>query len=140
MRSLAGATRADCGRGRSGRRCGIADVENGESVLWRLVLLEDAHSRDVLRVVQYGPGPPVLEKRHQYLAGGETGQWRNGKVRGFTGLDFATAVGHLEEFQDVLLKPWRSRRAGAEADESAPSDAQREPPDGRLLEGAGRED
>lgn len=89
-------------------------------------------------MVQYGPGPPVLEKRHQYLSG-NAGDWRNGKVRGFTGLDFATAVQHLEEFQDVLLKPWRARRAGAEADESAPPDAQREPPDGRLLDGAGRD-
>ena len=103
------------------------------------MLLEDAHSRDVLRVVQYGPGPPVLEKRHQYLSG-DTGEWRNGKCRGFTGLDFATAVGHLEEFQDVLLKPWRSKHPGAEADESAPPGVRGESPDGRLLDGAGRDD
>ena len=83
-------------------------------MLWQLALLEDASSRDVLRVVQYDRLPPVLEKRHQYRHGSEA--WRNGKVRGLTGLDFATAVQHMEEFETPLLTPWKSVRAGTEGE------------------------
>jgi hypothetical protein len=94
-----------------------------ELVLWELVLLEDAASRDVLRVVQYDNLPPVLEKRHQYRHGGGVA-WRNGKVRGLTGLDFAMAVQHMEEFEAALLSPWKSGRAGKSgADESAPAES-----------------
>ncbi len=84
-------------------------------VHWERELLVDARSKDVLRVVSYKTGsPPVLEKRHLFLDG-KTKQWRLGKVRGLTGLDFAMAVERMEEFEDVLLGPWRSKkRAGVD--------------------------
>lgn len=59
-------------------------------------------------MVSYGMGKhPVLEKRHFFLDG-KTKKWRHGKVRGLTGLDFAMCVNAMEEFEDVLLSPWKS--------------------------------
>lgn len=80
-----------------------------ESVLWERQLLDDAHSRDVLRVVSYGGGAPVLEKRHYYL--GKDNRWHPGKCRGLTGLDWAICLTVREQFETMLLAPWRTGRA-----------------------------
>lgn len=80
--------------------------------MWERPVMEDANSKDVLRVVRYGQMPPVLEKRHLFLDS-KTKQWRLGKVRGMTGLDFAMCVNQMEEFQDAIMAPWRARRPDA---------------------------
>jgi len=77
--------------------------------LWERQLFDDAHSRDVLRVVSYGGGAPVLEKRHYYL--GKDNRWHPGKCRGFHGLDWAVALTVREQFESMLLAPWKSGRA-----------------------------
>ena len=86
----------------------VADESSREETLWHRIVLEDAHSREVLRVVRYGTSPPVLEKRHFFIDG-KTGLWRTGKVKGLTGLDLALVLDRLEEFQDQLLEPWKAR-------------------------------
>jgi hypothetical protein len=80
-----------------------------ENVHWELPLFEDAKTKDILRVVSYGGSnsPAVLEKRHFYLDG-KTGLWKHGKVRGFTGLDFARAVQLMDQFWPVLKEGWKS--------------------------------
>lgn len=92
-----------------GWRCGIAIGTSEERVIWERTLFDDAHSRDVLRVVSYGAGSPVLEKRHYYL--GKDNRWHSGKCRGFTGLDWAVALTVREQFETALLAPWKSGRA-----------------------------
>lgn len=72
------------------------------------MVIEDAHSKDVLRVVSYGASPPVLEKRHFFLEG-RSGEWRTGKVRGLTGMDLAIILSCLEQFQEPLLAPWKGK-------------------------------
>jgi hypothetical protein len=86
----------------------VADDSSREETLWERIVLEDAHSREVLRVVRYGSSPPVLEKRHFFIDG-KTQLWRTGKVKGLTGLDLALVLDRLEEFQDELLEPWKAR-------------------------------
>lgn len=86
------------------------ELVSQERVMWSRVLLEDHASREELRVVSYGTSPPVLEKRHFYRDG--QGRWHTGKLRGLSGLDLALILDRLEEFQDVLLRPWRSASGG----------------------------
>jgi len=99
------------------RRCGIALGEKPESVLWARPLYEDAQSCDLLRVVSYGGGPPVLEKRHFWMD--SRGVWQPGKCRGLNGLDLAVALSCMEQYQEALMRPWKPgqgllRRAGEE--------------------------
>lgn len=84
-------------------------MNGAETVHWERTILEDAHSRDVLRVVAYGSAPPVLEKRHFYLDS-KAGQWKHGKVRGLNGLDLALAFDRLEEYREAILSPWAGKR------------------------------
>jgi hypothetical protein len=81
--------------------------------------MEDAYSRDVLRVVTYGPGAPVLEKRHFFVD--RAGKWRPGKCRGLTGIDLAVLLSCLEQFEGPLMRPWKQggallKRPGEAAD------------------------
>ena len=78
-------------------------------MLWSRTVEEDAHSKTLLRVVRYGKGAPVLEKRHFYLDS-RTGNWAAGKVKGLNGLDMALLLDRLEEYQEALLAPWRTAR------------------------------
>lgn len=89
-------------------------MEHRERVIWSRTVYEEAHTREELRVVQYGNAPPVLEKRHFWLDS-KTSLWRVGKCRGMTGLDLAIVLDRLEEFQAVLLEPWRKTVGGGGA-------------------------
>jgi hypothetical protein len=64
-------------------------------------------------------GVPVLEKRHMFLDK-KSGQWRAGKVRGLTGLDFARCVDSMAEFEEFLLAPWRSGKSSGQESPGKP--------------------
>ena len=76
-----------------------------EEVLWELNELDDegANYQDVIRVVKYGKGGPLLEKRNFYYKDNE---WRMGKARGFTMEEFY----HLIENQSTIEKVLKEKK------------------------------
>ena len=74
-----------------------------EEILWQFNELDDEgpNYQDIIRVVQYGKGSPLLEKRNYYFKNDE---WRMGKARGFTADDFASLLVHGDKIEKILSK------------------------------------